>query len=162
MPPTLRHCMSFAVFVVCFFIGMRNLRRHASQVPPPFVQGSSTQHHYQRLHLFVDTVNLLSSWSAFHCHHSRHGFVDATVLHFIMRCCFRQPCIPPISHQSFLDLPGTVKSVLFVILPLPSSSYRWIAQEREKGDGETKRCSPCSTVRVNVLKNTFPNLYQIH
>ena len=89
MPPTLRrHCMSFAVFVVRFFIGMRNLRRHASQVPPPFVQGSSTQHHYQRLHRFVDIVNLLSSWSFEDTVNllSSWSFVDAANL-----ACFCQP-----------------------------------------------------------------------
>ena len=89
MPPTLRrHCMSFAAFVVRFFIGMRNLRRHASQEPPPFVQGSSTQHHYQRLHRFVDIVNLLSSWSFEDTVNllSSWSFVDAANL-----ACFCQP-----------------------------------------------------------------------
>ena len=37
------------------------------------MQGSSTQHHYQHLHPFVDIVNLLSSWSfkdtVTCCHH---------------------------------------------------------------------------------------------
>ena len=90
------------------------------------------------------------------CHLGAHSSLSS--LPVVERCHplpFRHvllllPCISPKSLKSFLDVPGTVKSMIFVILQSSSSSYLPTNDAREKIWNEN-RCSACLTVRVNVL-----------